>query len=398
MNKAVFTIGMTWSIMTSSLTAYTAYVTNSADDTVSVIDTLTNTPSSPLTAGDFPAGISTSFDGNFAVFVNTTAGTANKIFIATNSVGPTMPAGTDPTRVAITPSGLFAYITNNSQNKVSILDLTSETIVGTVNVGSSPIGIAITPDGTRAYVANSGSNNVSVIALSTNTVIDTIALGAAPNDIAITPDGSRAYVGNRVIYLSDNSTAPLPVTVFALAIGASGNTVYLVSPFSTNLTLLDTATNTISQTIPLGGIGSFGVGVTADEKWAYVVNNGMPLTAVVDLTAGAVTTTVATGNDSIAITLSFVQTPPQFTGKRKSNKAGIVSEQFNSLTWERSATTTLAGYYLSRNGTRIATLGADQTSFKDHNRPRSQTDTYSLIAFDIYGNASGASLLTIEGN
>jgi YVTN family beta-propeller protein len=126
-----------------------AYVTNADDNTVSVIDTLTNT------------------------------------------VIDTIPVGNGPLGIAITPDGTRAYVTNFFfGNTVSVIDTLTNTVIDTIPVGNFPEGIAITPDGTRAYVTNSGDGTVSVIDTITNTVIGApIPVGNFPLGIAITPSG-----------------------------------------------------------------------------------------------------------------------------------------------------------------------------------------------------------------
>jgi YVTN family beta-propeller protein len=80
-----------------------AYVTNFGSNTVSVIDTSTNT------------------------------------VVATVLVGPRSLG------VTITPNGAFAYVTNISSNDVSVINTATNTVVATVPVGINPIGVAITP-------------------------------------------------------------------------------------------------------------------------------------------------------------------------------------------------------------------------------------------------------------
>ena len=125
-----------------------AYVTNSQDNTVSVIDT------------------------------------------ATNTVVATVPVGVNPSGIAITPDGTRAYTANGftgASNTVSVMETATNTVVATVTVGVGPSWVAITPDGTRAYVTNSGSNTVSVIDTATNAVVATVPVGLVPAGVAITP-------------------------------------------------------------------------------------------------------------------------------------------------------------------------------------------------------------------
>ena len=85
---------------------------------------------------------------------------------------------------------------------------------------------AITPNGAFAYVANYFGDNVSVINTATNAVVGSpIAVGDYPYGVAITPDGAFAYVTN-----NNEERKTLDDTV----------------------SVIDTATNAVSATIPVG--------------------------------------------------------------------------------------------------------------------------------------------------
>jgi YVTN family beta-propeller protein len=103
------------------------------------------------------------------------ANTVSVINTATNTVVATIPVGVSPSGVAVTPDGTRAYVTNagsaapNSAN-VSVINTATNTVVATIPVGTQPTGVVFTPDGTRAYVTNFVNNTVSVINTATNTV------------------------------------------------------------------------------------------------------------------------------------------------------------------------------------------------------------------------------------
>ena len=136
--------------------------------------------------------------GPFAYVANAGDDTVSVINTATNTVIGLIPVGNFPQGIAITPDGSRAYVTNAGDDTVSVINTSANTVIGTpISVGDSPQAIAITPDGSRAYLTNIGVNTVSVINTATNTVIGTpISVGDFPQVIAITPDGSRAYVAN----------------------------------------------------------------------------------------------------------------------------------------------------------------------------------------------------------
>jgi YVTN family beta-propeller protein len=118
--------------------------------------------------------------------------TVSVIDTATNTVIATIPVGVAPSGVAITPDGSRVYVTNQNAASVSVIDRSTNTVIATVPVDFGPFGIAITNDGTRAYVASRSA--IDVIDTSTNTVVDTIPFPFNPNFLDFTPDGTRLYV------------------------------------------------------------------------------------------------------------------------------------------------------------------------------------------------------------
>src|SRR5687768_5982665 len=222
------------------------YVTNSNDNTVSVIDT------------------------------------------ATASVIATVPVGLSPTAVAVTPDGRFAYVANTLGNTVSVISAASNTVIATVPVGSFPTGIAMNPNGAFAYVTSFLSSNISVIDTATNTVVAGIP-ASFPFMLAMASSGNLGYVthasfinGLTVINTASNSvvttiTIPVDITLSA-AVTPNGAFVY-VTCFSfftgPKVAVIDTATNTVATIVPLlPGTFPQGIAITPDGASAYVANNG----------------------------------------------------------------------------------------------------------------------------
>ncbi|HYA20728.1 MAG TPA: YncE family protein, partial [Burkholderiales bacterium] len=127
-------------------------------------------------------------DGAHVYVSNIADNTVSVINTATNTVGTTITGlGTEPAHVAIMPNGTRAFVTNQVSNDVSVIDTATNKVAATVPVGKFPFGLAITPDGTRAYVACLDSLNVSVINTATNTEAAKVSVGGQPSGVAITP-------------------------------------------------------------------------------------------------------------------------------------------------------------------------------------------------------------------
>jgi YVTN family beta-propeller protein len=57
---------------------------------------------------------------------------------ATNTVTATVAVGNNPGGIAVNPAGTFAYVANEFSNNVSVINTATNTVTATVNVGSVP--------------------------------------------------------------------------------------------------------------------------------------------------------------------------------------------------------------------------------------------------------------------
>jgi len=153
-----------------------AYITNSGDNTVSVIDTATNKVTAMIPVGDDPRGIAASPDGKKVYVID--GGGISIIDTVTNTVTATVDVESSFYGIVVNPAGTKVYVAGG--NFVSVIDTATNKVTATIPVGNSPSGVAVIPDGSRVYVANLLSDNVSVIDTSTNKVTATMNVGSGP--------------------------------------------------------------------------------------------------------------------------------------------------------------------------------------------------------------------------
>lgn len=298
-----------------------AYVTNAGSDTISVIDTSTNTVTATVPVGFFPTGIAASPTGDFVYVLLYSDDVAYAINTSTNSLQNTisLPNGSKPIDIAVSPSG-FPFITNFSNATISIIDPSIMVTTKIFPVGSIfPIGIAITSDGTKAYVVNAvGPKNVKVINLSTNTIIATINSGTQSLGVAIAPNNSKAYVTNTMqntVSVINTATNTITANVAlaansfprGIAVSPSGSFVYVVLQGTSSVAVVDTLLNIVTATIPLtSSTDPYNIAFTPDGLHAYVTQTLGNSIAVIDTTTNTMTGTISVGNFPFDIAIATV--------------------------------------------------------------------------------------------
>jgi hypothetical protein len=85
---------------------------------------------------------------------------------------------------------------------------------------------------------------------------------------------------------------------------------------------------------------------------------------------------------------SVILPPSNFQGNQKKNDFGLVYELYNQLIWTSSPSSETAGYFIYRDGKRIATVDASTHTYKDHRRKKGISYAYAITAFNSEGNES----------
>jgi YVTN family beta-propeller protein len=250
------------------------------DGTVYLIDVATQNWAGSVAVGKSPQGLAVLPDGSRLYVANGTDDTVSVIDTSTFTVTGTVPLdeSVEPYGVVAHPDSSTVYVSNYVGSSVSVIDVATGTVTTTIPVQAKPRGITIDPDGDYVYVANSEADSVSVIDTATNSVIDTIIVGGInadfPYAVAIHPDGGTLYVSlHRVststpissVAVVDTATRSqtLQITGFWSALGLSvhpaGDRLYVVDGDLDAVQVVDTGSNTIVDTVPVG-YGPFAFG------------------------------------------------------------------------------------------------------------------------------------------
>jgi len=304
-----------------------AYVTNSGSDSVSVIDTSTNSVVDTVSLDNYSY----------------------------------------PEQVVVNPAGTRAYVANGrNYGVVRVIDASSNSVIATVTLKYGYPALVVNPTGTRLYALStpysdgSGGGLVSVIDTSSNRVISNVQV--AHGCFFIDPSGAHLYVGSSVIDTVTNSivsglvappcgiynpagtrlyagtTAGVSVidasnnnviatvklaSVGSLAINPAGTRLYAVSG-DYSVGVIDTSTNRLITTVGVGSNPN-GIAVNRSGSHVYVVNSGSGDVSVIDTSNNSVVATIVVGTSPMSIAMMGSATATDYTVTLNKNGNGSVN-------------------------------------------------------------------------
>jgi len=334
-----------------------AYVSNGGSNTVSVLDLVSLRPDRTLQVGAGPTGLAANPMRNEVYVVNTGTpngnGSVSVIDTNTNTVVATIPVHKLPYSIDVDQAGHRAYVANSGSNTVSVLDLDRRREVAVAGTGEHPGLARISPDMRSLVVTNRGSGSVSIFAIAPYKVDSGLTLPgitAKPRattgdpmphlraafsgcpgatDAVILPDSSKAFVAcsssNRVMAISlaaePNPTAQQDASLLAdhvltlldvganpiqLALKPDGGEIFCSNFDSGTFSEIDTQTNEVGGTYPIGSKPSFGI-VDAANSTLWVSNFGADSINLWSIDDAQKAGSVSTGRAPDALAFSFDQ-------------------------------------------------------------------------------------------
>lgn len=256
-----------------------AIVTNSGENTATILDIVNNSVITTVTVGTQPVAVVTAADGSAAYVANYKDSTVSRIDLKTDTVTATVAVGGSPTSVALTSAGILwvggaGFLTEINTSTMAVTgtesvasktiialgysDSLSELFATSVDASNNVIADEISPSTFSAGGSYSpiASHTISTLGtytrqpsgqvvraftstLANNTSISSILAGAPPlvvQDgwavVTATPTGfTITDATGHVVLVSE--TTPSPVT--AIAVDAKLNVAYLTMPDSNTM-------------------------------------------------------------------------------------------------------------------------------------------------------------------
>jgi YVTN family beta-propeller protein len=254
-------------------------------DTVVLLDTATFTIVGMVVTGEAsrPTGIAISPDGSTAYVTNYATSTITVLDIARAAAIGEIAVPRQPEELAISADGALLLVASDG-GTASVVDVREARVLATVETGGNdPSGVAFSPDARLGYVTNSFTDatlgedgTLTVLDLGDPErprVVDTIAdgIGPTPYDVRLSPDGRLAVVTNlNVIFepleigpgslsLVDLSASPPSVAVIPVGtapihakFAPGGGLVLAGNGLSQSVSLVDVAARAVVSTLGLG--------------------------------------------------------------------------------------------------------------------------------------------------
>ena len=201
------------------------YVAMTGEDAVGVIDVKDNDfiDRIRLTPGDAPHFLMMTSDNRMALTANTGSNTVSIIDLQSRFEVARVPVGNGPEYVLVDRSGRLAYVFNRLSNSISVIDIAKRAVTGTLPTDSGPLYGQLSRKGDRLYVYHDMSPNILVIALDGQAATKRINAGTGVRSLKVNTSTDQIYVGNNfggIIDIYDPFT--LMVTDFLNADGGVG--------------------------------------------------------------------------------------------------------------------------------------------------------------------------------
>lgn len=155
--------------------------TSIGSGTASVIDLRTGRVTSHVETGEGAEGVACR-SGDVWV-TNRADDTVSVLDIEMEAVVDTLRVPGFPIRVAFGRHGRRAIVSAPRAGEVAIIDAPNRRVLSRLEVGAKPIGV-VTDGARRAFVASMGADVVSVVDLDTRTVSKTLDVGSGPDGMA----------------------------------------------------------------------------------------------------------------------------------------------------------------------------------------------------------------------
>lgn len=251
---------------TSATAAPRAYVVGKTG-LVQIIDTRSGTVLAHGDTAGRATGAAVSPDGRRLYVVNGWTGVITEVDPDTGAVLDRIFTQVQLSHAAMRPDGKRLYV--SASGGVAVVDPENFRLVAAVKVPGQPEGLAVHPNNKVLYVANAQDGTVGLVDTATAFQTSAVQVGGLPQHLAISPDGKRLYVSSMrlgektpgTLSVIDTATNQVVGTTNvgrgagSIAVTPDGATVYLALTKEGSVAVIDAATMTLRDRLPINAPG-----------------------------------------------------------------------------------------------------------------------------------------------
>jgi len=292
--------------------AYTVYVSNEKDNTISIIDGETLEVTDTIEVGERPRGIVLGLDAKHLYICTSDDDHIEVLDLDTLTITHTLPSGPDPELMALSPDGQQLYVANEDDNLVTVVDIEKRRKVVEIPVGIEPEGVGVSPDGRWVVNTSETTNMAHFIDTETLEIVDNVLVDTRPRVAQFTADGEEVWVSSEIggtVAVIDNATREIkgkitfevpglrPETIqpVGIAIASDGtDKVYIALGPSARVAVVDRSSLEVEDYL-LVGPRVWNLTFSPDQKRLFTTNGVSGDVSVIDLDKQRVIKSVKVG-------------------------------------------------------------------------------------------------------
>jgi DNA-binding beta-propeller fold protein YncE len=218
--------------------------------------------------------------------------------------------GVRPHAILMNPQDRLLYVTTELDRTVTVVDPKTLKIVGVIPTGQDQSHmLVISHDGRFGYTANVGPGTVSVLDLKARKLVRVIKVSGAVQRISITPDDRTVFTADQTnprLAVIDTATytvknwIPLPAVAYGTASTLNGRWLLVCLPNAYQVAVVNLKTLQVVRTISVPK-GPHTVLMSPDNQTAYVACMKSGNVAVINLSDWSVRGLIKVGNNADGI-------------------------------------------------------------------------------------------------
>ena len=160
--------------------AYTVYVTNERDNTISVVDLDQMKTVKTVPVGQRPRGITMTKDGSRSWSAPATTTPSRSSTPRRCASSATCLPARIPETFALHVSGNPLYVSNEDDNMVTVIDVPTRKVLAQIPTGVEPEGMAVSPDGKTIVNTSETTNMAHFIDYKTRKIVANVLVDPRP--------------------------------------------------------------------------------------------------------------------------------------------------------------------------------------------------------------------------